>query len=373
LLSAFVYADQDNILELVDKSPEGREILDAIYLELNTQGANLDRGKLFQVLKVCKQNAAKSQLRQKQRLARRGRQCRADLKTLRRHIHSNRRSQYTISRHLNSNAHATRKNQQYIDRALSEFHGYDELRNLIIANRGKFINFHRRTLGNLHRIVTNLRRGKRILVNAQRAASGQVFIELKGEDVTALSEIRVDFASNNDELDGLRPIITSLLQTMSEVPQISKADVRRRVIRILRNIIKVLHRVRERIETESESAHAIFEALIKNFEENKTRCQKLQQRLVNERKVLVRRQVALNDSRRRARRITKLSKNTFRIRHRQCVGGKRRNVRLHVRLQKMKNIVAQVEEILQERFGRLKSYFIQRAPQMEEPTPTKTK
>jgi len=65
LFSGFAYADQDNVLELVDKSPEGREILDAIFLELNTQGANLDRGKLFQVLKTCKQNAAKSQLRQK--------------------------------------------------------------------------------------------------------------------------------------------------------------------------------------------------------------------------------------------------------------------------------------------------------------------
>jgi len=209
------------------------------------------------------------------------------------------------------------------------------------------------------------------LVNAHKAATGNAFIELKGEDITALSEIRVEFASNSDELEGLRPIITSLLQTMNEVPQISKPDIRRRVIRILRNIIKVLHRVRERIEARTEGAEAIFQALIKNFEENKTRCTKLQQRLVNERKVLVRRQVALNDSRRRARRITKLSKQTFRIRHRQCAGGKVRNARLHVRTQKMKNIVAQIEEILQERFGNLKSYFIQRAPQFEEPSPTK--
>jgi len=128
----------------------------------------------------------------------------------------------------------------------------------------------------------------------------------------------------------------------------------------LKNLIKVLHRSRDRQERRNEGAQAIYEALLKNFAENKTRCNKLEQRLVSERNVLTKRQVALNDALKRARKITGLSKQAFAIRQKQCRSSKRRNARLFVKLQKMKNIVAQIEEILQERFGNLKSYFIER-------------
>jgi len=39
---------------------------------------------------------------------------------------------------------------------------------------------------------------------------------------------------------------------------------------------------------------------------------------------------------------------------------KERNAKLMVSIQKSKNIVAQIEEILQERFGQLKGFFIER-------------
>jgi ElaB/YqjD/DUF883 family membrane-anchored ribosome-binding protein len=360
LLTAFVSADQDNILELVDKSPEGREILDSIYLELNTQGANLDRGKLFQVLKTTKNNASKSEFRQKERLARHKKSCKADKKVLRGHIHANRKSQYTVNRHLQSNTHATNKNQQYINRNKEEFHSYDELSNLITANRAKWNEWHATTNKNLNTVIAALRRSRKILRDAQRIAAGAAFIELQGDSMTALSEIRVEITNTNDELNGLRPIVNSLLQTMSEVPQIGKSQIRRKVIKILRNLIKILQKERDRQENRNEGAQAIYEALLKNMAENKTRCQKLEGRLVSERNVLTKRQVALADALKRARSITKLSKQAFQIRASQCRGSKRRNARLFVKLQKVKNIVAQIEEILQERFGNLKSYFVER-------------
>jgi len=264
--------------------------------------------------------------------------------------------------------HATTKNRQYIDRNKGEFNSYDQLSNLIVANRGKWNEWHSNSLSNMNKVLTALRRARKILRNAQRVAHGSAFIELKGEDLTALSEIRVEITSTNDEFDGLRPIITSLLQTMSEVPQIGKSEIRRRVLRVLKALIKTMQAGRDRLERRNEGAQALYEALLKNFAENKTRCQKLERRLVSERDVLVKRQVALSDSLKRARNITRLSKQVFQVRHRQCRSSKRRNARLFVRLQKMRNIVAQIEEILQERFGNMKSYFIERKAERKEIT-----
>ena len=69
---------------------------------------------------------------------------------------------------------------------------------------------------------------------------------------------------------------------------------------------------------------------------------------------------ALNDSRTRAGRITVLSQQAEEIRNSQCHRIKVRNARLHVSNQKVKNLVAQIEAILQERFGALKSFFLER-------------
>jgi hypothetical protein len=65
MLTASALASQENLLELMDQSKEGRDILNAVYLQLHTAGPNLERGKIMEVLTTCRQNAAKSENRQK--------------------------------------------------------------------------------------------------------------------------------------------------------------------------------------------------------------------------------------------------------------------------------------------------------------------
>jgi len=75
---------------------------------------------------------------------------------------------------------------------------------------------------------------------------------------------------------------------------------------------------------------------------------------------LGKRQGALVDSQNRAHNITVFSTTALHIRAQQCTDSKERNTKLLVSIQKSKNIVAQIEEILQERFGQLKGFFIER-------------
>jgi len=66
LLSTTVLSTkEENILELVDQSPEGRDILNNIFLQLESTGPTLDRGGLFRLLKTTKQNTDKKAVQRK--------------------------------------------------------------------------------------------------------------------------------------------------------------------------------------------------------------------------------------------------------------------------------------------------------------------
>ena len=170
LLFASALASHDNVLELIDQSSEGRKILNAIFLELHTSGPTLATGKILEVLKTCKTNANKSQFQQKQRLARHNKACAADNAVLSKHVSDNERAEYTITRHLNANQHAVRKNQQFIDRSKAEFDNYTALNNLLKANRAHWNKFISGRLGRLTSIAKLLRRARKQLLSAHKKA-----------------------------------------------------------------------------------------------------------------------------------------------------------------------------------------------------------
>jgi len=358
LLAASTLASHDTVLEMIDQSKEGRDILNAIFLELHTAGPNLQTGKILEVLKTCKSNASKSENQQIQRLARSAKNCVADHNLLHKHVSANEKAEFTISRHLNANNHAVHKNQQFIDRSKDEFNSYGGLNNLLKANKAQWNTFINGRLGRLTNIVKLLKRARKQLVLSHKAAMGS-FIEMKPEFTNSLSELRVEFTNTEDHLEGLRPIISSLLETMRSVA-VSKNVIRSRLIRILKSVVKSIHSQRDILEQQNESANALFDALMKSFAENQIRVTKLVERLSHEKGLLGKRQVSLNDSRTRANRITVLSESAAHIRQTQCHRMKLRNSRLHVSTQKVKNVVAQIEAILQERFGALKTFFIER-------------
>jgi len=366
MITASALASQENLLDLMDQSKEGRDILNSIYLELHTAGANLERGKILEVLTTAKQNADKSQRRQKQKIKRHRTQCKSEKAILRNHTNENERHEFTINRHLNANLHAIHKNGQFIERSKKELASYIALSNLLKANRAKWNEFVKGRLDRMGKVVRLLRKARRHLINEHKAAMGTEFVEVKSDFITALSELRVEFTNTEDNFDGLRPIIANLLQSSATPQVVGKNVLRSRLIKLLKGIIKVIRKRRDLLEQHNEAADSIFEALLKSFDENKTRVQKLLERLAHEKSLLDKRQGALKFSRKRAHRITKLSHLVEEIRHTDCHRYNVRNAKLRVSVQKVRNIVAQIEEILQERFGKLRTFFMERKMKFEE-------
>jgi len=138
---------------LVDQSPEGRDILNNIFLELESTGPTLDRGSLFKLLKTTKQNTDKNAAQRKTVMKKQHKSCVNDLKILSKQRNENERHQYTVQRHVNSNKHAQSKNNQYLSRSKEEFNGYDALRNLVMNNRKNWVAFLETSRGNIRKIM----------------------------------------------------------------------------------------------------------------------------------------------------------------------------------------------------------------------------
>jgi DNA repair exonuclease SbcCD ATPase subunit len=275
-------------------------------------------------------------------------------------LNANEKHEFTINRHLNANKHAINKNAQFIARSKAEHDAYGALTNLLKANRAAWNKFVGGKLNKMNTIIKLLRKARRHLINQHKVAMGTEFVEVKPEVISALSELRVEISNIDDSFGGLRPVINSLLETMRSPPRLGKNGIRVSLIRILKSIIKSIRKRRDTLEQQNEGAKSIFEALLKSFDENMTRVNKLLERLANEKNLLQKRQGALNDSYKRAHRISVLSAKALAIRSSQCHQVTVRNAKLHVSLQKIKSLVAQIEEILQERFGKLKTFFSQR-------------
>jgi len=365
MITASALASQDELLQMMDQSKEGKDILNAIYLQLHTAGANLERGKIMEVLTTAKQNADKSQRRQGKKLKRHKKNCKKERALLRNHTNANERHEYTVNRHLHANAHALRKNQQFIDRSKKELEAYNSLGNLLKANRAKWGEFINGRIARMGKVIKILRKARRNLINQHKIAMGSEFVEVSADYLTSFNEIRSEFAGIEDHFDGLRPIISNLIQSSATPQVVGKNVLRSRLIRLLKTIIKNIRKRRDVLEQYHEGAESIFEALLKSFDENKTRISKLLERLAHEKNLLEKRQGALKEGLKRAHNITVLSGAAEAIRTRQCRRVKVRNARLRVSIQKIRSIVAQIEEILQERYGKLKSFFLERKMKFE--------
>jgi len=268
---------------------------------------------------------------------------------------------------MNANSHALRKNAQFIDRSKKELESYVALSNLLKANRANWKKFVTGRVLRMGKVIKLLRKARRQLINQHKAAMGTEFVEVNSDFITSFSQLRAEFAGIDDSFDGLRPIIENLIQSSATPAVVGKNVLRSRLIKLLKTIIKTIRKRRDLLEQFHEGAESLFEALLKSFDENQTRVKKLLERLAHEKNLLDKRQGALKAGLRRAHRITVLSQKAQSIRRRQCRRYRVRNARLKVSLQKIRNIVAQIEEILQERFGKLKSFFIERKMKFDEP------
>jgi len=352
------YCD-DSILKMIEKEPEGKQIMDALFLQVQMKGATLQQGDIYKVLKFSRDRADKLETSIEKKKKKKKALCKSDLKDFAGKVLQNQKWEFTIGRHVDNNDRQTARLKTYIDRVSQELTDYTALQNIITAAWGKWKDFQTKALASLKKVLQGLRKARNSLKSLEEQGASMVQLQEGSQYFTVLNEVRVDFEGNSVNLEGFRPIITKLLELMANSEAVNKSLVRRKLRDILRKISRQLRERRNEIKAINERQNAIFSALIESYKENILRINKLVARLNKELTHLQKRGTELKDSNAQAKKITNVSKNIFITRKRQCLAHAERVARMMVGIQKTRNIVAQIGEILAERFGALKSFFVE--------------
>jgi len=344
---------------MIEKEPEGKQLMDALFLQVQMKGANLQQGDIYKVLKFTRDRADKLESSIEKKKKKKKALCKSDLQDFSSKVLQNQKWEFTIGRHVENNERQATRLKTYIDRVTQEQEDYQALENIIQAAWGKWKDFQLKALAALKKVLQGLKKARNSLKSLEEQGA-LVQLSEGSQYFTALNEVRVDFEGNSVNLEGFRPIITKLLELMANTEAINKPLVRRKLRDVLRKISRQLRERRNEIKAINERQNAIFSALIESYKENLLRIKKLLARLNKEAEHLQKRGTELKDSNTQARKITIVSKDIFTTRKRQCIAGAERVARLYVGIQKTRNIVAQIGEILAERFGALKTFFVER-------------
>jgi len=345
---------------MIEKQTEGRELMNALFLQVKSKGANLQQGDVFRVLKFTRDRADKIETDIQNRVKHNNLACTQDLKNFATKVHENQKWEFTISRHVENNERAATRLRNFVDRTQQEQNDYQALQNIIKASWTNWKNFQTSAVNNLKRVCKSLNRAVSSLRLLEEQGAALVQTGENSQYLTNLNEIRVDFEGNFVNLEGFRPVVVKLLELMSNTSAVNKPLVRRKLIAVFRKITSQVEQRIDEIKAIGERQNAIFGSIIESYKENLLRIQKLLQRLNNESTHLQKRGLALVDSNKQARQITLVSKSIFKTRKTQCLTYAERVSRMNVSIQRTRSIVAQIAEILSERFGALKTYFVQR-------------
>jgi len=105
---------------MIEKHNEGRELMNALFLQVKSKGANLQQGDVYRVLKFARDRADKVETDIQNRIQHNNQACTQDLKNFATKVHENQKWEFTISRHVENNERASKRLRNFMDRTQQE-------------------------------------------------------------------------------------------------------------------------------------------------------------------------------------------------------------------------------------------------------------
>jgi len=342
---------------MLDNTPEGKEVLDALFIQTKLMGDNLDAASLRQFLnnnyKRVQNEKAETVAHHKKRSA----ECKSDLKQLAAFLHEHEDRQLELKRRVEFVKRASKVNRGFLDRADEELSNYKKFAEYIHKNKEAWSNYYKTVTANFANISNILKSA----LSALRPKKGAAFVEVEdNSDVfsTNLAEIRLQVEATDAEFVGMGPILSNLVEIMANA--VDKSEVREKVKDFIHTLITNVRDRLEEIEEENEHQSALFDHLEKTFNENVKRSEKSVEVLKATAKGIDARSTTITESHAHSVDLTDRVQKIHDIRHEECAHYHSGNHSAQIRREKVRSIITQVEEIIVNQTSGLKSFFLQR-------------
>lgn len=262
LLAQYSFATKNDVVKLLEKTSESKQIFDTLLLEVASQGKNFDSKKFLNKLDTICNDAKKNLGATGKELKSQNAACKLDLPNLQKVGGTLSQRAAYIAKLKDQVEGRTKRARLNLARANEEHAHFKLFKSWAKANQNAWKSYNDFSTKNLKRTLGWLQTIRSDLTHATQKGS---FIELPASYVSNLSQIRTEFETTYDNLGGLRPILASVFELIEDKKNVSKEDFKRKAISIVDNINDRVNDFLNNLAEENEHQRSLYDTLEKLF------------------------------------------------------------------------------------------------------------
>ena len=361
---------QSDILELIDKTPEGKQILNNVFLQTKLMGPDLEINQLRQVLKYTETTIKTEESKTVEHVEGFKQDCSNDIKELKSIWTENQDKHFLLLRHLSAARRVAKGKKKLIERAEEEFDNYKKFQIFIQENRAGWDEYYNKAKKNNQVVLTLLDQIKNqfnhldsLSAKAEKdqdSQNGTAFLELPTEYTSSLAEVKNEFENANDSFGGMRPVVINMLELLKDHKAVSNPLVRTNLRDLFHAIREKVRESNEELEEQNEQQVALFNGLNSAFSANIKRTETVLNTLKKAYDVINTKKDKIEVAAQNAENLSKKAGTIVKLRKEECSGLIDYYEANRARNTKIMNVVGQLNEIIMDRFTSLNSYFMQR-------------
>jgi len=252
-----------------------------------------------------------------------------------------------------------KRQERFLKRASEELSHYNRFSEMIRQNQKAWNNFWNTSKKNVQKVLALLHKAHEHLKALKSHLKKAALIELPESYGNALAEISSDFEGTYDNLDGLRPVISNLLEIIRKPHHLNKHEIRQHIRSLLRHIIERLGDKVNEYEEENEHQIGLYEGLDKLFNDAREGGAKVVKALEGALKRTGKKIAYLKIGIKGSEQLVKASFHVGFLRSKECRRHHRSQKRKNIRAEKVLGIVSQLHEVISDRWSTLHGKFLQ--------------
>jgi len=290
-------------------------------------------------------------------LALEDKECKSDIKGLKARFHELTLRALAVKRALTVIQRRLKRKATFAKRASDELSSYRKFRAMIKENQKGWMKFWEKAKNNMHKVIEMLHRASKHLQELKEHYKNAALIQLPESYGDALSEIKSQFEETFDNLDGLRPLISSLLEIMRQANHLNKPQVRKHIRNIIRHLIARFSDKINDLDEEHEHQIGLFDALDKLFGDAIDRGEKSEKAIKDALERVEKKVDILKTGVAGIKSLVKSAKNVIDLRYKECRRLHGSHVAQNVRAEKILSVVSELQEVIGERWKNLNTFF----------------
>ena len=359
------YAKTQNEIELIEKTEEGKHVLDTIYLQSGLSGKNLNintikaglnnlAGHIRDDIKVLggarKANAAA---------------CKADIGHVDDRYHDISSRALALTRVRKGAEKRQARRERFAKRAGQELSNYMRYRAMMNGNHEAWKKVYSRATTTIKKVLGLMHKAREALHN-YRPKSGAAFVELPETYSASLSEIKHEFSSTFDNLDGLRPLIADLLQVISSAEALKDKSARQKIREFLYHLTERLEDKLAALEEQNEHQEGLFTSLSTMFGDAVKRANGVLTQLEKGIKIGQTKINYLKQGELSANALAKSAHSIVLMKKQECGAFVAFLSHERIRHQKILDVISELQGVIADRWGVLNSFFVQKIEETSE-------